>query len=493
MGKAGIPYISDMLLYILKRVLYFIPTLLVISLLAFSISVYSPFDPAGGMDGGDFLGEGGRSNAVFDREARKQKLEKFNLQLPLFYFSLGSQAEPDTLYRIYERDARRMLVRLAHRYGNWEQVEAYARSIQELYYAHATLQADSASDIYAFRNLRLESLAKVSRLRYTYDPDRILILLDTLKVQYQGAPALTPLTGPLEKVRSGFMNLKKAATPWKRYLPRISFYGTQNQYHYWISGILTRFDFGKSYLNEQPVSDRLGERIFWSCALALLSIFFAFLISIPIGVLAAYFRGKWFDKLSGTALFMLYSLPGFFVATLLLIFFANPDKLNWFPSSFSSLLASQQSTGLAKQFLANLHRLVLPLVAYTYGSIAFLSRTVRASMLESLRQDFVRTARAKGLTEKRVLIRHALRNSLLPIITLLGSVFPAAIGGSVVMEYIFTIPGMGLETYRAVYDLDIPMILSIFTITGFLTVLGYLVSDILYAFADPRIRLGGKK
>ena len=131
--------------------------------------------------------------------------------------------------------------------------------------------------------------------------------------------------------------------------------------------------------------------------------------------------------------------------------------------------------------------MVLPLITYTYSSFAFISRIMRSSMLENLNQDYIRTARAKGLDENKVLWRHTLRNSLLPVITIFVNIFPMAIGGSVIIETIFTYPGMGLGSYEAIHNYDYPTIVAIFTLSGFLTMVGYLVADILYAIADPRI------
>ena len=133
--------------------------------------------------------------------------------------------------------------------------------------------------------------------------------------------------------------------------------------------------------------------------------------------------------------------------------------------------------------------MVLPLIAYTYSSLAFLSRLMRVSMLETVHQDYIRTARAKGLSEYQVIYKHALRNALLPIITVFANVFPAAIGGSVILETIFTIPGMGLETYQAIQTQNYPVVIGVFTLTGLLTLIGYLVADVLYAYTDPRISL----
>jgi peptide/nickel transport system permease protein len=131
--------------------------------------------------------------------------------------------------------------------------------------------------------------------------------------------------------------------------------------------------------------------------------------------------------------------------------------------------------------------LILPIITYTYGSFAFLSRIMRVGVIDVFSQDYIRTARAKGLGEGKVVMKHALRNSLLPIITVFANIFPLAIGGSVIIETIFTIPGMGFEIYNSILNSDYPMIVAVFTIIGFLTMLGYLIADILYAVVDPRI------
>ena len=127
------------------------------------------------------------------------------------------------------------------------------------------------------------------------------------------------------------------------------------------------------------------------------------------------------------------------------------------------------------------------IITYTYGSFAFLSRIMRIGMIDIVSQDYIRTARAKGLGEKKVILKHALRNSLLPIITVFAAIFPSAVGGSVIIEIIFSIPGMGTEIYAAILNFDYPMIITFFTLVGFLTMIGYLVSDLLYALVDPRI------
>ncbi len=278
-----------------------------------------------------------------------------------------------------------------------------------------------------------------------------------------------------------------------KYIPAISFHLT-NQFHRWLFGDginskgIVRGDFGSSYLSQQPVSGLISDRIGWSLFFTLTSIIFAYLISVPLGIKAAANKNSAFDKSSSTILFILYSLPAFWVATLLLMTFANPDVLHIFPASGVKPVAGYPAdANFFQRLYLSIPHLILPTICYTYSSLTFLSRLMRNAMFEILDSDFIRTARAKGLNEEKVLWKHALKNSLFPVITVFAHVFPAIIGGSVIIESIFTIPGMGNAIYQSITTQDYPVVVAVFTITGLLTAIGYLVSDILYAWVDPRI------
>jgi peptide/nickel transport system permease protein len=185
-------------------------------------------------------------------------------------------------------------------------------------------------------------------------------------------------------------------------------------------------------------------------------------------------------------LFILYSLPNFWVATLLIMFLGGGDFLDWFPV-YGITSANMEGQPLLTRLFDHFWHLILPVFCLTYGGFAALSRYQRASMLEVIRQDYIRTARAKGLPEKLVVFKHAMRNSLIPIITLMGFLLPGMFGGSVIIENIFSIPGMGQLGFEAVLSRDYPTIMAIATISAFLTLFGILVSDLLYVWADPRI------
>jgi peptide/nickel transport system permease protein len=289
--------------------------------------------------------------------------------------------------------------------------------------------------------------------------------------------------------------LKSKKHSWKKWIPKICWIGFQNQYHRWMFGDgeerkgIIRGDFGLSFRDGQPISERILPRFKWTVSIAAISIFLAFFIGIPTGIIAGSKVGFWFERVHGLLAFALISLPGFFVATALLVLFSNPDVLDWFPSSgVKDLSTFDPNWPFWKRIQHYLPYLILPIFSFTYASAAFISIQVRNSIREQMKQDYIRTARAKGISETRILIHHALRNSLSPIITLFGQSLPMLFGGSVIIESIFSIPGMGLEIYESVINYDYPMIVALFTIIGLLTMLGNLISDILYAWADPRVR-----
>jgi peptide/nickel transport system permease protein len=257
---------------------------------------------------------------------------------------------------------------------------------------------------------------------------------------------------------------------------------------YWAN--LLQLDFGVSLVNREPVLSTLGSKLKYSLSLSVSSLLLSYLIAIPLGVFSAVRKDSRADRALTLVLFTLYSLPSFFVATLLLYFFsAGSDfpSLRWFPTGgFQSPGATAMTTlGTIRDVLWHL---VLPLVCLTYGSLAALSRYMRTGLLDVIRADYVRTARAKGLPELVVIGKHALRNALIPILTLLAGLLPAILGGSVIIEYIFGIPGMGLWVVDAINQRDYNVVLVVELFSTILVLVGILLTDLSYALVDPRIR-----
>jgi len=463
--------------YLLRRILFFVPTLLIITLLSFIISQSAPGDPveqmlSGQQSGGEQIAERQANEAAY-----LQKRRDLGLDLPVFYFSIGPLVEPDTLYKIPKVPVQDALRRLVYKFGNWEAVQRYYQALLQLegaFYARASDSAWKGTD-------RTEARALLVLLPQEKNYDEILHKL-TLLERYL-IPALRPA---YEEVVSAAKALSTEATPWKIYIPTIHWYGTQNQYHRWLMGLF-RGDFGISYQDKRPITSKLGDAVRWSIVINLISIVLAYLIAIPLGVQSAVHRGQWPDRVISTTLFMLYSLPTFWIGTMAIVFLCGGGYLDIFPPGGVQSTEHSPDWPFTKRLLDWIYHLILPVIVYTYGSLAFLSRQMRSALLEVLGQDYIRTARAKGLPAKLVIWKHAFRNSLIPIITLLASIFPGMISGSVILESIFSIPGMGFLSYGAMIARDYPVIIAVFTIGAVLTLIGILVADILYAVVDPRI------
>jgi len=259
------------------------------------------------------------------------------------------------------------------------------------------------------------------------------------------------------------------------------------QYLLWVKRVFT-LDFGTSYKDHRNVWDKIAERLPITIQLNVISIFLVYLIAIPCGIYSSTKSGSPADRALTLLFFFLYSLPSFWVAVLLIMLFGGGDFWDIFPVYGISSIGSE-TMGLLPWLADRAWHLILPVFCLTYGGLAYLSRLTRADMLEVIREDYIRTARAKGLSERVVIYKHALRNALLPIVTLLAFLLPSMFGGSVIIESIFSIPGMGQLGFEAVLSRDYPVIMAITTISAFLTLIGLLISDILYAALDPRIKL----
>jgi peptide/nickel transport system permease protein len=253
----------------------------------------------------------------------------------------------------------------------------------------------------------------------------------------------------------------------------------------WL-GHLARLDLGDSWIDHRPVTQKIGERLGLTVSITGSALVLSYLIAIPLGIVAALRRGEILDRSLTVVLFILYSIPSFVAALLLIMFVANGDYLNLFPMyGIHSVNASEM--GPLQSLWDRIMHMVLPVICLTYASLASISRYTRVSMLEALSQDFVRTARAKGLPNRTVIFRHALRNALIPIITIFALELPGLIGGSIIIEHIFTLPGMGHLLFESLDGEDTPVIMGITVLTAIITLLSYLASDILYVIVDPRI------
>jgi peptide/nickel transport system permease protein len=246
-----------------------------------------------------------------------------------------------------------------------------------------------------------------------------------------------------------------------------------------------KFDFGTSLIDERPVVDKILERIPVTLTINIASLVLLFLVAVPLGIKAAVKEGSFFDQSTTIFVFLLFAAPTFWLALLLMQFFCI--YLGWLPISGLKSLDYEYFPWWMKGWDIASH-LILPVCVSALGGIAGISRYMRSNMIEALRQPYIYTARAKGLNEKQVVYRHALRNAILPIVTILGLSLPGLLGGSVIFESIFALPGIGRLFYEAVMARDYPLIMAEVVLGALLTMLGNLLADLSYAYVDPRIR-----
>lgn len=260
------------------------------------------------------------------------------------------------------------------------------------------------------------------------------------------------------------------------------------QYFNWLRRMVC-FDFGVSFVDSRSVSDKIAERVPVTLTISVLSLLLILGIAIPIGVLSAVWEGSFFDRAMTVFVFIGFAMPTFWLALLLMKYLGVTLQL----IPISGLKSIQfESLSMWGKFLDYAHHLVLPVTISAFTGLAGLSRYMRTNMVTVLQKDYIRTAKAKGLSDKKIYFRHALKNALLPVITILGLSLPGLIGGSVITESIFAIPGMGKLFYDSVMARDYPVIMGVLVIGALLTLVGNLIADICYFYADPRIRSTSK-
>jgi peptide/nickel transport system permease protein len=281
---------------------------------------------------------------------------------------------------------------------------------------------------------------------------------------------------------------------WKQYLHFLGPFDLSERGHPWLGGSgerrwhgLLALDFGREFQrSDVDVASEIGRRLRVTVPLGFAALCVLYLIAVPAGVWSAARAGTRRERVLSLLLFLLHAVPTFWLALVLVLVF-GATGLGWLPViGLSDKDAATMSVW--ERALDVVKHAILPVVALSLGGLAYLSRQVRSGVLATLREDFVRTARGKGLTERTVLVRHALRNALLPLITLFGAVLPALVAGSIVVETVFGIEGVGRYAWEGMLQRDTNIVLATTVVSALAVMIGILVADLLYAAADPRIR-----
>ncbi len=305
--------------------------------------------------------------------------------------------------------------------------------------------------------------------------------------------------GPIEKriqeIRFSGANASGAASDGSHGIPKEVIEALKKQYGFdkplhiryviWLKNIVT-LDFGESFSYEEPVIDVIASKFPVSLQFGIISFILAYLVCIPLGVVKAVKDGSRFDAISSFLLYIMWSVPPVMLGIMLIVFFSGGSFFDWFPLN-GMVSDNYEYLSLWGQITDRVHHFVLPLICYMIGSFTMLTFLMKNSLLEEIKSDYVRTARAKGLNEKVVVYKHALRNSLIPIATGFGSFVGLFLAGSIIVEQIFGLDGMGLLGYKSALDRDYNVIMGLIFIQAILTLLGRLISDFMYVIIDPRI------
>lgn len=468
--------------YLVKRLLFLIPTLLVVSILAFGLTKLAPGDPVITMNL-DFLANSGFRSLKEEDDVYQTTAVRLGLDKPTFYFSILPAAYPDTLYRIHNRLKRDNLVQLIRRSGSWENVQLYFLALREM-----EKEVNNIPD--SLRNKDWSEIAGHIKQLYFISAEKVVLTrVDAImKLMTPDKPLALVLKVPAENLKASSDQMLLQKKLFNFYIPKFYWHGLNNQYHHWISGLLSGH-FGVSYKDGRRVEEKIGEALKRTLLLNGIAVLVAFLLAIPLGVWAATNRGKWLDRAITTFLFFLFSLPTFWIGTLLLVYFTTPEYgMDFFPTLGLVDPEINRNGNSWQKTMDIAHHMVLPIFCLTYGSLAYIYRQMRNSMLEVMDQPFIQTAIAKGLSSETIIWKHAFKNALFPIITLIASIFPFLLAGSFIVEYIFQINGMGLVTINAIYSKDWPTVYAVLMLSALFTIAGIFIADVLYRQVDPRVK-----
>jgi len=474
----------------LRRILLALPTLLIISFLAFGLGKCAPGDPVVNVFGEEIY------HSLDPAQQAKQyrnNAVRLGLERPLFYGNLSAAAYPDTLWRIFPLDRRARLEKLIGQTGRWPDVQAYDQAVSGWVRAVEATPARLMPTGQLLQELPL--LIRADKVEWV---DSVIT-----RIRYQVNELPPPTDSTLQTAWEQEKNtLQKAIKPLiaanaalqlpKTYrslrMPRWHWYGFDNQYHHWLSGFV-RGDLGLTR-RRMNVWDDLQASFFTTLTINVIAIFLAYLIAIPLGVGMAQKKGGFLDRWAKKGLFFIYAMPIFWLGGLLIMLAHTPWGNSLLPSVYFDIQDAWQpgKTSLWEWWLANASKCLLPILILMLHALGVLTLQMRSGMLGALEQDYIRTARAKGVGEEEVYWSHAFRNALFPIITVFASILPAVFTGSLVVEALFGFPGMGNKTFEAYLGKDLPLLSAIMMVAAALTILGNLLADLLYAWADPRVR-----
>lgn len=453
--------------YITKRLVLAIPTWLVISVVIFGLSRCAT---------GDIVGDKLRNNSESNSTSRisdalyAETARDLGLDKPTFYFSFLPAAFPDTIYKVIRRDERQALEQLIWQYGNWSSISVFHNQTKAFL---SKISENTEGGI--FQNNTQQLLIQHTDEAISFHINELKRLSDTTIYRVDVA-----------HIEEAYAFVKQNATTELLYLPRFHWFGYDNQYNHWLTQFL-KGNFGSSK-DDQTIVEKLKPALSITFILGTFAIVLAFLIGIPLGVFAATHRqepsGRWLMR----GIFAIYSLPSFWLATLAAMFLTTRHYgLKIFPNVG---LASDVpvGAGIFETLFWSAGHLALPIICMALHPIAVIARQMQGAIVDVLKKDFIQTARAKGLSQNRIVWHHAVRNALTPIITLFGQMIPAMITGAFSVELIFNLQGMGRTTVEAIFSSDWSLVFAVLMLISLIILVSNLLVDIFYQWFNPRMR-----
>ncbi len=466
--------------YVLKRLLLLVPTLIIISMITFGLSTLTSGDPVEQMLGYSIYGDEMTQQEV-DANLKQYQLiaQQYHYDLPSFYFSISPANYPDTLHRIIPLSEKQYVTQLLKIYGDWSAIDKYQKSIAQ--WRNDFLQKERKTNNYSSI---IHILNQLNQATSEIEIENLLQQLSTFDEEWTtDQPAIT---------HKLFVKMKSSSRK-KILIPKFTWHGFNNQYHHWFGGIL-KGDFGYSLRDRKPVIQKIWMSLPNTLWLNIMTLIIALVAGVGFGVYMSTHPENWGSKILMTKLYAWLAIPSFWLASLFIIFLTTNDYGAWtnlFPSG--GIGSFPPGASFLKKIMIRSSHLFLPVLSMVLPTLAIIAIQVRRSLSAELQKTYIKTAVLKGVSHRSVVWKHGMRNALFPLITLFGTVLPGLIGGSVAIESIFNIPGMGQLLLVSIVGKDWPIVFGILLITAVLTVISLLIADLLYARLDPRIDLTGKQ
>ena len=459
--------------FFIQRILWILPTIFITLLIVFGLTKLVPGDPVA-----HYLNRSLEDPelSLFTSQEYKLATSRLGLDKPLFYFSIQPSNYPKDLFTISHRQKFLAKHWLDYYRADWNDIKSFFLRADKIIESE-----DSSSKIVrnSLGRFIYTPKGKNSIPEFLINPAPFEEPADTM---FQHLNELKQLYHRIIKERNGKVFVR----------PKFYWYGSANQFHQWVSNTLS-FDFGYSLRDGQSASLKVFEALRWTLVINIISIAIAYFFAIIIGTYAGYYENSWFDKLTSYLLSFAYAIPIFWMATLFVVFFTTPEFGAWtniFPS-VGIWFRTQEDTFL-EILLKNFNQFWIPVICLSTSLMAFIARQVHAGVSQEKSKKYVLQARAKGISEHRILWGHIFRNASFPLITMIAGILPASISGSLVLEVICSIPGMGRLMYQSMLGQDWPIVVAVVFIGIILTIAGLFLSDILYQIVNPKVNLAGK-